>query len=324
MCHQNISAKKQKGNRESMFGGMGLDARMDPDDFGCAKPAKLIHRPLDHASTCSSWRSLGDDSTDVPSPNDSTDLASCPPSPRSIASRSHLDMWMDPKETLIIVDWDDTLCPTSHYEMFPECTSDESAALLEHAKAVERFVRVASALGRVCVVSMAGRGWIDKSIEMLMPSLKETFRELNIDVKYSTADVPASVLHEASIDDRSPGHYLKRRAMGKVVRDFYSGPRAEGLNEGRATKARSWKNVVSIGDSEDERLAIQDLIMGHTQRDRKGVGKDCRCKTLKLKEEPSLVDLSVELESLTKFLPAIVYHDGDLDLDCASEAPSVF
>ena len=70
---------------------------------------------------------------------------------------------------------------------------------------------------------------------------------------------------------------------------------------------RSWKNLVSIGDSTAERFALQDVVYRHVQRGRLGRWKECRCKTLQLFLEPSLEQLQC--------LPALVTHVADVDVE---------
>merc|ERR1712062_154185 len=90
--------------------------------------------------------------------------------------------------------------------------------------------------------------------------------------------------------------------MQRAVRDFY-----------KKGRRRSWKNVVSIGDSSAERCALQDVVSRRVQRSRHGRWKECRCKTLTLMQEPSLEQLTAQLKKVTQSLPTLVLHDGDVD-----------
>jgi len=53
--------------------------------------------------------------------------------------------------------------------------------------------------------------------------------------------------------------------------------------------------------------------MGRAQRDRNGRWKECRCKTVTFKSEPTLAELTEQLRAIAKALPALVHHDGDVD-----------
>mmetsp|Transcript_48354 Transcript_48354/g.136020 ORF Transcript_48354/g.136020 Transcript_48354/m.136020 type:complete len:384 (-) Transcript_48354:183-1334(-) len=236
-----------------------------------------------------------------------------PVSLSTIASCSHLERWSDRDETLIIFDWDDTLCPTTHGQENPECAEQDRAQLQAHEEVVARLLRVAGEVGHISIVSMAGTGWIERTLDNFMPGLKPLIAELNIPVTLAREGVPKRDKRQAFAEGREPSTYLKRRTMMKVVRNFYR------TSIGNETKERSWKNVVSIGDSTAEKLALQDIVLARVQRDRKGRWKDCRCKTIKLKTEPTLAELSAQLCRVAESLPALVMHDGDLDMEFEEE-----
>jgi len=234
----------------------------------------------------------------------------------SDVSRSHLDLWMERDETLIMFDWDDTLCPTSHLALAPFRSAADPRALERHTQAVQELLRVAASCGRVAILSMAGPGWIEDTVKRSMPQLSQTLEALDISVSLARVGVPRVSLKEAFAEARNTSHFLKRRTMGKLIKSFYT-PRVGRSSKFRkqAEKARSWKNIISVGDSEAERLALQDIAMSHQQRDRNGKWKEFRCKTVKLMSEPTLAQLTEQVRVLTTALPALVMHDGDFDYE---------
>lgn len=227
-------------------------------------------------------------------------------------SDSHLDAWSDKGETLIVFDWDDTLYPT---------TFEDQRAKNEHAVATERkeagnpnyegyirslkdILRIAANTGAVRILTMAAKGWVQTCLQRTCPEILELFKEL--DIKVIEARVIASTRHirEACADGRDPSHYLKSLAIKRLVREFY-----------QQGTSRSWKNIISVGDSHAERLALQDVVFRHQQRDRLGRWKDCRCKTVKLQDEPALEDIVIQLRVVRQWLPTLAHHDGDIDMD---------
>jgi len=245
-----------------------------------------------------------------------------PVSPNSIASsRSDVDRWSEPSETVIIFDWDDTLFPTSymqqhtgscrtiveHHAELPEASRE---AMHFHIGVVEELLRLAGRLGQVLIVTMASEIWVSLCAEKHMPGCQDLFEAVGAQVVAARSGVPKKQQRQACSNDRDPSQYLKTRAMQRAIRDFYS--------RGRR---RSWKNVLSIGDSSAERCALQDVIFRQMQRNRHGRWKECRCKTLMLMQEPSLAQLTAQLQRVTKSLPALVTHDGDVDaiLDCLDD-----
>lgn len=239
------------------------------------------------------------------------------PSQRSQATtRSHVEMWSTQEETLIMFDWDDTLCPTTYLKQFRLRTEADPAALAAHVKAVQQLLQVAASLGRVSIVSMASPGWIDHTLECYMPQVDVTLKSLDISMSFAQAGAATKRKREACADAREPSHFLKRRTMTKLIREFYASRVCGRPRLGKHTaKGRSWKNILSIGDSDAERCALQDIAMSHTQRDRRGKWKEFRCKTVKLKAFPTLAELTQQVETLTRALPALVHHDGDVDYD---------
>mmetsp|Transcript_104471 Transcript_104471/g.261914 ORF Transcript_104471/g.261914 Transcript_104471/m.261914 type:complete len:385 (-) Transcript_104471:44-1198(-) len=238
-----------------------------------------------------------------------------PGSPMSLASRSHIDAWSDRNETLIFFDWDDTLNPTSYAttqkDGIPELEDEEMWH--KHEQAVTEVLRVAACSGHVIILSMAGAGWITDCIDRWMPELHGLFDELDIRVVLAREGVPTLCQREAFAECREPSHFLKRHAMAQVIRDFYGSPSKR--SSSACGKARSWKNILSIGDSSAERDALQDLVLSKVQRDRHGKWKECRCKTVKFVPEPGLAQLTAELCQVAHLLPALVHHDGDLNFE---------
>mmetsp|Transcript_14403 Transcript_14403/g.26753 ORF Transcript_14403/g.26753 Transcript_14403/m.26753 type:complete len:310 (-) Transcript_14403:109-1038(-) len=226
---------------------------------------------------------------------------------RSMLSMSHVERWAEPDETLIIFDWDDTLCPTSDMKETDEGHGGfERAELETHQAAVVCLLQAAAEIGKVRIVTMADITWIRMCIAELMPGLKNILDELQIPIVEARAARTPRLTREANADAREPSHFYKTKAMQKVVSDFYGA---------KTPCQRSWKNILSIGDSEAERLALQDVVFRHAQRDRFGRWKECRCKTLSLMQRPKIAELTQELQAVTRLLPTLVHHDGDLDVN---------
>lgn len=219
------------------------------------------------------------------------------------SSRSHIELWADEKETLFMFDWDDTLWATSYLAL----TSDEKLKqepmknLERYMHSVETTLRLAATMGKVVIVTMSSNGWVYDCIRPdKVERLRQLIRELGIDVVEAPTLATARELRQSAGNDRDASHYLKTRAMQTVIKAFY--------------EKKSWKNIISIGDSEAERLALQDVVFRRLQKDRDGGSKNCRCKTVRLASKPTLEDLTNELNAIAQWLPTLANHDGDLDL----------
>jgi hypothetical protein len=230
-----------------------------------------------------------------------------------------------PEETCIFFDWDDTLCPTTSYLDVLKGRSAfidaRNPALLAHEEAVVALLEDAVKLGGVTIITMAQLTWIETCIEKLMPKVGMVLKQHGIEVVSARASNKKKLAREAFGDCRDPSQYLKKKAMLRVVKQFY---KSRGYLQGFLRNQRSWKNVISIGDSDAERLALQDVIFNHKQYENKGHMKPCHCKTVSLLSEPDLEELTIEANNLRKLLPALVLHDGDADLDMSEPCADAF
>jgi len=260
-------------------------------------------------------------------------------SAQTLTSRSHLDLWSEASDTLILLDWDDTICPTSYIwgdqrlqwdEVAPcfrvappsphvsdaptEAPTGELAEMLNllqaHGDAAVALLRRAATVGRVAIVTLAKEGWVETSIRQFMPALEGLLEELGVEVIYARASLPAHRLERLYEDGRDPLRALKTASMSRIIKDFHQTGGRSG-----ASKSRSWKNIVSIGDSDAEYYGVQDAILCHKQTDRHGAWKECRCKAVKILGKPSLEVLTAEMTLLWDWMEALVCHDGDVDID---------
>lgn len=252
--------------------------------------------------------------------------------------------WHDRDETLVILDWDDTLCPTTwirsdprlHWSELAPCFCDEpdmplrlasvragvdgpvspmagairttmsmKEALEQHVQTVVALLKLASELGHVKLVTLAKPVWLDSSISNFLPGLVGVLRRFDVEIVYARESMHERDITRAANDDRDVGQVLKTKAISGVVKRFY--------NSGRRT--RSWKNILSIGDSECEKYALQEVVFRHSQKDHRGHEKRCRCKAVKMLERPDLLFLTGQLQAIISWLAKISYYDGDIDLD---------
>jgi hypothetical protein len=245
-----------------------------------------------------------------------------PMTPKSVwSSDTHIRLWDTPDETLLIVDWDDSLFPTTSVgsrvgAAWRQVESGsgwaESAEFKAYAEVVIDFLRAASTIAHIRIVTMATNDWIQLCFSRLMPDFSAFLAELGIEIviarDFLTHRVKAQVASDGNCRDMS--QFLKTQAIDKVIKEFYNTPRPDG-----PAKKRSWKNIMGIGDSSAERLALQDVAFRHQQRSHSGRWKDYRYKTLMLLDQPSIEELTQEIGVLKRWLPELLSHDGDLDID---------
>lgn len=240
----------------------------------------------------------------------------------------------EPEETLILVDWDDTLCPTSscgelvafgntvrnaHGRFVTNTnTSWPSSALATHEAAVIAFLQEAAMLGGVAIVTMAEPKWVELCITRLMPEVGNTLKRLGIEVVAARIPPPASrrggscSLKQFDTVGKDECRELKKKAMLRIAKQFYG---SRGFFRRAMGVMRPWKNIISIGDSDAERLALQDMMLQYKRCDKSGRRAGCHCKTLRLMHAPHLEELTTELIELRDCLSDFILHDGEIDLD---------
>eukprot|EP00928_Gymnodinium_smaydae_P026408 TRINITY_DN20751_c0_g1_i1.p1 TRINITY_DN20751_c0_g1~~TRINITY_DN20751_c0_g1_i1.p1 ORF type:complete len:680 (+),score=150.05 TRINITY_DN20751_c0_g1_i1:109-2148(+) len=251
------------------------------------------------------------------------------------SSNASVHRWFTPEETIIFFDWDDTLCPTNwiqtdkRVDWKTRCPAFDDASLLlepsssatgeaspcrsritmaealrQHEAAVIALLRVAAAAGHVVIVTLAQVGWLETSIENFMPGVAPVLRELGVEVIYARKAVPVRRIKAALADQRDPWAVMKEGAMRKALKRFYS----------RRPK-QSWKNCLSIGDSQVEAEALAELTFTRVQLNDKGEQRPVRCKTVKFVEDPSLEQLTQEVELMASCFSMLVHYDGDVAHD---------
>eukprot|EP00913_Durusdinium_trenchii_P029017 g27207.t1 len=204
-----------------------------------------------------------------------------------------------PEQTIIIFDWDDTLCPSSWIRankkvlsfFKPAPTTEKyQKPLRELQAAVEVLLKMSMKLGTVVIVTNAMDPWVDTwphhggqraetSCRNFLPSLlplvstlpviyaRSIFEQQGVDMARSpSGSGPTRAM---------PGMKWKEVAFAQEIKDFYS-----------RYQHQSWKNVISVGDSVFERDAVRRVVL-----QRPTPQKKCRTKTLKLFDDPEIDEL---------------------------------
>jgi len=197
-------------------------------------------------------------------------------------------------ETLIIFDWDDTLFPTSWmqsrrlFDAKATLSNEDVAQLEQMAERARMTLQLALQIGKVVIVTNAQHGWIQMSCTKFMPSLVSLLKTMDI--------VSARSTYEESVAEVSE---WKRLAFEHEADLFYG--------SGHSGQQR---NIVSVGDSLHELLALKSLT--------KGV-PNCYLKSIKLLEAPSIEQLIEQHEVLVASLPDVAARNGDLDVEIGEE-----
>jgi len=240
-----------------------------------------------------------------------------------------------PSESLIFFDWDDTLFPTTELcdvmgltgrtlqdkEPFPEVLErmlqDWRVALFKHIE------QACSLSQRVVLVTNSRRPWVDQCLDTFAPALKPIFTRVKVvyadealkkfrkgrsiagvigDVKYVSRN-RKNLTHEELVEQCTKA---KTAAMQHEAKRFYS-----------EMSEHPWKNIISMGDAQYERLACQELAwLSPPAADDDTV----RIKTFVVPEKPTITELTLRLKMSTCLMPSCVRFDGDIDCDMDTAA----
>jgi len=228
-------------------------------------------------------------------------------------------------QTALILDWDDTVCPTTwlredcglkwnqplHAQLHGDGQHDRFIRdMMSRASAVAaEFLREATSHTNVFIVTLAQKTWVDVSIQNFMPELAEILQESEVKVIYAQEHISEDLRteydrHEFMSSDQATNFWTDAKAE-VIAQDLW------GSHESKHTSR--FKNIISVGDSDFER---HGTIKACEEYRNSTVDRcDLRVKTLKLVSDPTVEELTAQLTLAARWLPFIVNHDGDLDLE---------
>eukprot|EP00930_Biecheleria_cincta_P084844 TRINITY_DN74277_c0_g1_i1.p1 TRINITY_DN74277_c0_g1~~TRINITY_DN74277_c0_g1_i1.p1 ORF type:complete len:592 (-),score=129.41 TRINITY_DN74277_c0_g1_i1:118-1893(-) len=250
-----------------------------------------------------------------------------------IGRRNSQEFFSAKTQTLLIFDWDDTLFPTTYVRddmdlCWRKPMKDQDASPREKADITKKLdvcavkvvdlLRSANKLGKLVLVTLARSPWVMESSKNFFPTVGELIKELDIPVVYAQEGIHVDYdKQEMSSDEEVEKFWsgVKGKAIARECRDFYS-----------QYEGQSWKNVISIGDSDFERLGTQSATEDYMKEI--GIEANCskvvdvnghmykiRTKTFKMVDQPTIEELTVELDMLKTWLPLMVKLDSGFDVN---------
>jgi hypothetical protein len=250
----------------------------------------------------------------------------------SVVSTGSQADYFKPDQTIILLDWDDTLCPStwirgnrgalSFFKPAPQI--DKYQLPLRKLEAnCEALLRSAMKLGSVIIVTNAMEPWVETSSRHFLPGLLPFVHELPVIYARSvyetqTCDPPhvegrrplpglydangqnrlSNQIRQRFVDEAEPQRW-KELVFEQEISGFYS-----------RYEQQSWKNILSIGDSIFERDAVRNVVL-----QRPTPGRKCRTKTLKLFDNPGIEELIEQVRLVQEGLAAMVQYDGELNIE---------
>mmetsp|Transcript_27045 Transcript_27045/g.62516 ORF Transcript_27045/g.62516 Transcript_27045/m.62516 type:complete len:327 (+) Transcript_27045:135-1115(+) len=203
--------------------------------------------------------------------------------------------------TVFFFDWDDTLLPTGAIRSKgidrDNLSQEMKTALERHAKLVLKVLTAASSCGRVGIITLAKRPWVQFSMESFLLGV-DWEKELK------ALDIPVIYARE------SLGKYQRRQVVNEEGVDFFVASKAAAM--GRVLKkfcrrGGQIRNLISIGDQSTEAEAARQTAWC--------IDESVQVKTVKLPDEPaSVAALSHELEELMHWFSSVTKHEDDFDV----------
>jgi len=253
-----------------------------------------------------------------------------------IARRNSQFMFSMKNQTVIIFDWDDTLFPTTYVRDDMELAWQkplkdqrldprEKVDIIKKMEKCEDHVitllKIAKDLGKVILVTLARNPWVTTSCCNFYERVGKLIEQLNVPIVYAQTGVQVDYDKMAMASNEEIEQYwssIKGKAIANEVKQFYS-----------QYEGQSWKNIISIGDSDFERLGTQAATADYMKQSGLGSGSDSasqvdghvfkvRTKTFKLVDQPTIEELTVEVELLQKLLPLMVNLDTGFDVNLSN------
>jgi len=246
------------------------------------------------------------------------------------------------ENSFLVLDWDDTLFPTTwirtdleldwkrnlddQLDDSPEKTEIESRLDL-FSERVEAFLREAHSHSQIFIVTLARRPWVDISTKNFMPIFTKLLKELDIKVLYARDVITETMEREYNAaefrsSEEEVAFWMKAKAKCMELE----------LDSCHRKVEKSWKNVMSFGDSIIERRALGFATREHLAQLGKGgqilaqgltaevVTKDghlqkLRTKTLKMIDDPSVEELTAQITVMTDWMSFITKDTYGLDIE---------
>lgn len=237
-----------------------------------------------------------------------------------VQGRFSHDLFWNPKQTVVIVDWDDTLFPTTWLKfdnglkisqpLSKSAPDVVKEGLMEVESYAYDFLLAATSYSdHVVIVTLGQEPWVGDCIRNFgLDSLATLIEEKEIEIVYARS---FQKVHDDS-------EYDKRKFQcDKDVISYWAGVKARAIESvcAKSYRGRSWKNIISVGDSVFEQEGTRQAIKTWCQANQRTAYQIPRTKTVKFIDEPTAEELSDQLKLMYNWLPELVKLDEAFNID---------
>lgn len=197
---------------------------------------------------------------------------------------------MENYKTLIILDWDDTLFPTSwisknNINLLDQTVQNKYIVFFSRLdNLLYQMINTMIKFGKVIIITNATKKWIQISSEMLPHTQKIINRYITV--------ISAKDTHEKDYPMQS--NIWKKISFRETITEHF--------------KNHKYQNIISVGDAEHEFNAMTDLY------DIMSLTKKRLLKTVRFMRDPSFENLIDQLEVLDKTSLKIIKSNKHMDL----------
>jgi hypothetical protein len=229
------------------------------------------------------------------------------------------------ENTMIVFDWDDTLFPyhwlTVNGVNF-EIISVPSKIVEEMGRFSHLICQIlmkAMAIGQVYIITNAQEGWVEATASVFMPNVYSLLQDRSMD---NYIRIVSARRHQERLQPDSPETW-KIETFRTVILKFFDGVESHQKKsiwaesgevvemDNKCAKGPLCRNVLSIGDSTNERLAINEM----REYDRNTESSHFYLlKNVKLNDFPTMESLRIQLQVVSNYLEFFSSFNSDLDL----------
>lgn len=228
------------------------------------------------------------------------------------------DNFSAPEQTIVVIDWDDTLFPTTWLtedldvavgEPIPE-DAKIRGQFAECIKRAADFLRCVCEHSRyVSIVTLAKSPWVENCIDSFAPELGRTVKELGIRVCYARDSANSETeydKHDFQSNEERAMYWtsVKAKAIGMECKRCYS-----------QYPGQTWKNVISFGDSDFERQGTKDVVKQWCADNARTAYQLPRTKTVKFLDDPTCDEVADQLKMLSSWIARLVAQDRGFSID---------
>lgn len=230
----------------------------------------------------------------------------------------------EPAQTLIFLDFDDTIFPTT--ELFErwglpddpqewqdlQLAPDRERQLETWRGVVYQYLSTACALSdRVVIITNAKRPWVEECVAKFAPNIQPFFGRERLHVIYAKEGVRRVSNPVISVSE----HKTREERQAELTSAKLTAMRAEAKRFYKKYPGQTWKNIMSVGDAPYEENALRDLAFQRNSSPQQPDREWLRHKVLRTPTAPPIADLTYRLRLATVLYTAYVRFDGEIDLD---------